>query len=242
MKLMTLNLWGGHVYDPLMKFLEEHRDVDIFCFQEVYHNATSKITDEERFIALDIFNDIARILPEHEGYFRPAVNGVYGLATFVKKSVSVIEEGDSAIYTNHAYSGVGPAHSRIMQWLRVGDGSNQYFIANVHGLWNGKGKSDTPNRLLQSKNIRNTLDRVEQPVILCGDFNLRPDTESLRYLERGMRNLIKEYQVTSTRTSYYPKPEKFADYVLASPDVKVSSFNKLCDEVSDHSPLLVDFF
>lgn len=56
-----------------------------------------------------------------------------------------------------------------------------------------------------------------------------------------MNNLVKEYKVTSTRTSYYPKQEKFADYIFTSPDVAVKSFAVLQDEVSDHSPLLVEF-
>ncbi len=57
----------------------------------------------------------------------------------------------------------------------------------------------------------------------------------------GLRNLIKEYGITSTRTSFYTKPEKFADYMLVSPGVEVKDFKVLPDEVSDHSPLYLEF-
>ena len=36
MKIITLNLWGGKIYDKLIEFLKSKQDVDIFCFQEVF--------------------------------------------------------------------------------------------------------------------------------------------------------------------------------------------------------------
>jgi endonuclease/exonuclease/phosphatase family metal-dependent hydrolase len=77
--------------------------------------------------------------------------------------------------------------------------------------------------------------------ILCGDFNLLPNTDSLTILEQGMRNLIKEYPVTSTRSRFYEKPDKFADYILVSPEVVVEDFQVLDEAVSDHLPLLLEF-
>ncbi len=44
------------------------------------------------------------------------------------------------------------------------------------------------------------------PTILCGDFNLMPDTKSIEILETGMQNLVKNYNVTSTRSSFYKNP------------------------------------
>jgi len=56
-----------------------------------------------------------------------------------------------------------------------------------------------------------------------------------------MNNLIKKHKVTSTRTSFYPRKEKYADYVFTSPDITVNKFEVLQDEVSDHAPILVEF-
>ena len=78
--------------------------------------------------------------------------------------------------------------------------------------------------------------------MLCGDFNLLPDTESLRMLESaGLRNLVVECGVTSTRTSLYARPEPFADYVFVSDGIAVRDFHVLPDVVSDHTPLLLEF-
>ncbi len=85
------------------------------------------------------------------------------------------------------------------------------------------------------------MDTINTPKILCGDFNLKPDTESMKILEKDMDNLIKIYKITSTRTSLYPKEEKFADYILTSKEIVLNKFEVLPDEVSDHAPLLLDF-
>ncbi len=77
--------------------------------------------------------------------------------------------------------------------------------------------------------------------MLCGDFNLLPDSESLLMVERiGLRNLIREYGITSTRTSLYPKDGRYADYAFISEGIQLKSFKVLPDEVSDHAPLLIE--
>jgi len=76
-----------------------------------------------------------------------------------------------------------------------------------------------------------------------GDFNLLPETESLRIIENGMENLVKDYNVQSTRTSLYTRHEisgKFADYIFLSPSIKVKDFKVLPDEVSDHTALFLE--
>ncbi len=111
---------------------------------------------------------------------------------------------------------------------------------NVHGLWTGRGKTDTPERILQSQVIRTFMDTIDTPMIVCGDFNLRPDTESLGMIALGMTDLIKTSGAQSTRTSYYKKEEKFADYILVSPNIAVKQFAVWPDKVSDHSPLFLE--
>jgi endonuclease/exonuclease/phosphatase (EEP) superfamily protein YafD len=115
-------------------------------------------------------------------------------------------------------------------------------VAHLHGLWNGQGKGDSPDRLLQSDNIVHFLQSLDGPHIFCGDLNLLPDTESLKKLEAaGMRNLIKEFGITSTRSSLYTKPLRFADYMFVSGGIKVKDFKVLPDEVSDHLALYLEF-
>lgn len=111
---------------------------------------------------------------------------------------------------------------------------------NVHGLWNGKGKEDSPSRIKQSNKIKQFLHEINEPKILCGDFNLRPDTHSLKIIQGKMRSLIQEYNIQDTRTKHCKKTERFADYVFISSDLTVKNFSLLSDIVSDHAPLLCD--
>jgi endonuclease/exonuclease/phosphatase family metal-dependent hydrolase len=155
--------------------------------------------------------------------------------------MKVLEEGDILIHEGDNSDPTSGHHSRNLQWAKIGNDKDTFTVFNTHGLWNGKGKTDTPERLRQSKCIKDFVDKISGSKILCGDFNLMPETESVKILEEGLDNLVKKFGVTSTRTSYYTKPEKFADYIFVSQDVKVSDFMVLPDEVSDHSALFCNF-
>lgn len=82
--------------------------------------------------------------------------------------------------------------------------------------------------------------------VLCGDFNLLPQTKSIAMLEGRMRNLIKEYNIKTTRSKlnpYHgtPTEQHFADYVFVSEDIKVLDFKVPEAEVSDHLPMILEF-
>ena len=241
MKLITLNIWGGHLRNPLLKFIHEHRHIDIFCLQEVYYNAHRTLADKERELSLKIFSDLQKLLPDHHAIFKPAVENVYGIAMLIKNDIDIIGEGEINIHQKQHYPGIGLNHDRNLQWIECELNNKIYSVLNVHGLWNGKGKKDTPERLNQSHRIRQFMDTINTPKILCGDFNLRPDTESMHLLEQGMKNLIVSHNIRSTRTRFYSKEEKFADYILTSPEIIVNEFAVMNDEVSDHAPLFIDF-
>ncbi len=242
MKLICLNLWGGRIYQPLAKFLKDYSsEIDIFCLQEIYHNADDSMSDELRKHRPNLLVDLQQLLPNYNAYFRPVIKDVYGIAIFVKKGILVLEEGEIDIFKNHDYSGRGGNHSRNLQWIKIKVNEKVYSIMNVHGLHTGFGKGDTPERLLQSKRIKDFMSRISSTKILCGDFNLLPETESLKLLEDKMINLVKKYEINSTRSHYYTKEVKFADYILVSTDVDVRRFEVLQEPVSDHLPLLLEF-
>jgi endonuclease/exonuclease/phosphatase family metal-dependent hydrolase len=239
MKLISLNLWGGRVFEPLAEFVRKYSDVDIFCFQEIYNNAKESMSDEPREHRPNLLADLKELLPDHKAYFRPIIEHVYGIGIFVKGGV--LEEGEIKIFNSPNYPRQGGAHSRNLQWIQIKADEKTYLIMNVHGLHTGTGKGDTTDRLKQSQAILDFMSTRDGIRILCGDFNLLPETESLIMLEKGMINLVKKYEVQSTRSFYYQKEIKFADYVIVSPDVKVKTFEVLQEPVSDHLPLLLEF-
>jgi exonuclease III len=254
MKLISLNTWAGKLFDPLMEYVSlESSDTDIFCFQEIFDTTTNKKTLDAGQRA-NLYKELSGALPDHVGRFAPSEQGYgyrgpvsfnlyWGLAMFVKKDVEIKYSGD--IFVHGRYSLRGKHHknsSRNLQYALVNANGINYTIANLHGLWNGKGKTDTEERLEQSSKIKSFLNKAEGKKILSGDFNLLPNTKSLRIMKAGLVDLIEEKDIPTTRSKFYTRSsDKFADYILVSPDVDVKSFEVPNVEVSDHLPMVLKF-
>ncbi|MGC8538477.1 MAG: endonuclease/exonuclease/phosphatase family protein [Candidatus Micrarchaeia archaeon] len=255
MKLISLNLWDGRVYDKLFKFLKaKMNDTDIFCFQEVLDSGTA--INEEAAITKhlyhgtelkevqDLYSRLVGTLTGFQGFLsRSYSDGSERLATFVRKGITAdvgiaqVHKRISVLYEGK-YFGV----ESIMQHVKIYYEGKEYFIANVHGLWQGGGKLDTPERIEQSRNILKVMSHFGERRILCGDLNLDISTESVRMLEYDMRNLVKEFKVKSTRSKLASQRKgRFADYIFTSPAIKINKFKVMKNVVSDHLPLYIDF-
>jgi endonuclease/exonuclease/phosphatase (EEP) superfamily protein YafD len=251
MKLATLNIWGGRVKEKLPEFFKEHSDVDIWCFQEVFtaHEDGSVIGSMVNVEGYEpdrmLFESLKSYLPNHNGEFCQCFKGVYGVSIFLSKDIKIIDKGETLIakgdWSFNPDKDVADHHRKI-QWIEVEIDGKLALLVNAHLTHRPAGKADSEKRLKQSKIIIDLLEMFDCPKILAGDFNLLPDTESIKMIERaGMRNLVTEYAVTSTRTPLYTKPTKFADYVFVSDGITVHDFKVLLDVVSDHSPLELSF-
>lgn len=257
MRIISLNTWGGKLIEQLLGFLKAHsKDTDVFCFQEIFHNATPGTPAISEGWHTQLMSEISKALPDFQPFFDgyqigtndnvpediPVGSVEFGNAVFVRKGISVIEHEAFMIHRDrNAYLDIGDTMPRNIQLLKLQNGETTLTIANMHGLWEtGVGKGDTDARILQSKRVRFILQDVEGPNILVGDMNLEPGTESIRIMGEGMKNLIQEYGIISTRSSHYTKPTKFADFAFVSPGVVVNDFQVLNDEVSDHLPLQLD--
>lgn len=270
MKLITLNTWGGRLFTPLAKFVTSHsKDTDIFCFQEVYDTSSSEIyTRTKRSHPVykknlmtnahgaraDGFSQLAKRLPRHRTFYNSSQDNTdfhgpidfdlrFGLAMFVKKNINVLETGDIFVHKslNQLVAGDHSTMGRNLQWVKIRNNGKVFNICNFHGLWSTEGKNDSPERIEQSKKIKEFLNDLSGEIILCGDFNLLPDTQSIAILEEGLINLVREFEVKSTRSKFYEKPEKFADYIFVTKSVWIKDFRVLKSEVSDHLPLYLEF-
>lgn len=159
-------------------------------------------------------------------------------AHFFGKTMPLLDKGVHWIYENPKYIGGNPSHSRCLQWVILKLGGKEIGVFNIHGLWNGKGKSDSPERIKQSESIGNFAASLYLPVLLWGDFNLMLDTQSVTLLEGSCQNLIRNYKIQSTRSQLYPKSERYADYIFVPKNLKVCSFQVYGTDVFDHLSLL----
>lgn len=236
MKIVSLNIWGGRLNEELLSFLEvQKNEVDIFCFQEVFHHGSDSCILSE-FDDPEVYSKIETALSEFVGYFSSQSQSNYGLAVFYRKTLSVLERGDIMLSCDPEIR-----VNRNLQHISFERNGELISLVNFHGLWTGGGKGDTDTRILQSENILDYLSRLRGKSILVGDYNLDPKTESMNILESyPLKNLITEYAITDTRTSFYKKENRFADYLLCEPTLEIKEFKVLKDEVSDHAPLYLE--
>lgn len=257
MKLISLNIWGGQAYAPLMDFVRASApDTDIFCFQEVLRSSLN-ITEVNK-IRINILADLAKALPEFRYYFAPEQEGFdlsgmtdldvsFGQATFVKKTHKVESTGSVFVWRNKNEGTDRFTIPANFLYSRLLNNGKKFTIANIHGVALPGDKLDNPDRIAQSQKIIDFFSKEEGEKIICGDFNLLPKTQSVKMLEdAGLMSLIRIYDIQETRNKlspFYGKPEyqKFADFTFVSKEVEVKKFEVPYVEASDHLPMILEF-
>ena len=265
LRILSLNAWGGRVHAPLMLYLAEV-DADVICLQEVARTPDAPsdwLIYRDQGVELpqraNLFEEIGALLPDHDGFFAPTARGPlfdgeravpseFGLATFVRKSLTVIAQAQDFVHGTFLPDGWGPhPRARNAHCLRLFNHEDgfAFTVAQMHGLREVAGKGDTPARDAQTQALIKLIGRVwsaGERLVVCGDFNVLPDSRMFSELAAlGLTDLITSRGHADTRTSYYEKPGRFADYLLVTPDIEVISFDAVAEpEVSDHRALLLE--
>jgi len=236
MRATFLNCWHGEVGEPLWNFLrEESLKTDIFVLLEV---------------SPEMLSPLEKVLFEFGGKY--AQNSQKsGQAIFVKKNIRTFLIEKVGLYEQL------PGDTGCLQKVKLELGGKKFLVGGVHGKAMPGDKLDTDVRLNQSSKIIKSFDFNGVPRIIGGDFNLLPETKSIKIFEEvGYKNLINEFGIKSTRNrlaweqaeGQYKKEGRkffgrqyFADYVFVSPEIKVKNFEVPDVEISDHLPLILDF-
>jgi hypothetical protein len=256
---VSLNVWGGVVLDPLLAFVREQAPrTDLFCFQEAL-DAPELIPLECRF-HITLYRVLTELLPEFAGAFVPVVawdqprddgppiRVPYGLATFARRSLPILRRRNVHIIDHQDTLDAVPGLHPVTRWLQVSEirvASGSLMVGNFHGMARPGTKLDSPERIEQSRGVRRVLDAHAGPILLTGDFNLLPETESVRILGEGRHNLVLERGIPTTRSrlnTFYgtPQEQPHANYAIVSPDIRVLDFQVPDLAISDHLPMLME--
>ncbi len=263
MKIISLNIFRGHEFDALLKFCtEQAASTDVFCLQEVLSNPKEDMSSLPYEGRANFLEELRRALPEFAGIFAPGQEDfdmttdyegqlLMGNAILYKKELEVTGQGSFFIYNEfNSYDGKDfetLGHNAV--YIEQGG----VTIVTLHGNSQPGSKRDTPKRLAQSQRVLDFLVVRAGEKIVLGDFNLMPETESIKMFERaGYRNLVVEHKITTTRGTNHRKispeyantPEgyqEFADYTFTTPGVKVTSFEVPDLPLSDHLPMILEF-
>ena len=266
-KLLTLNV---SIFDEnnekLTRFLKEVTP-DIICLQEVTRkvdnfalgayiskgaidqatpelihsfyapNWALKDFKQNNFHGKSVFqHDFGGII-EYGNYIKSRFTITDGKSIFVQDHFSYITDWDWI--SNH--HGEEPRMVQIADLMI--DEVQELRILNYHGIWS-KNKQDTDRTLSAIQKLVQFAHEVNYPVIICGDFNLFPDTRSIKVLKDNFTSLVDEFNIMSTR----PKSNELSgvnrnvvDYVFISKNISVKAFKVIDSDVSDHLPLFLDF-
>src|SRR3990167_2529210 len=188
MRIIFLNSWFGKRGKPFFDFLKKESPyTEILCLMEVSHDLFSKSSE-----ILDDFRGIYET-----GGILKSFEIIDGMAVFVKKGYEVLSNGKFFIYHNSCND------TGFAQDITFEKSGKTVNLISVHGKSRPGHKKDTPARLAQSRKIIEFFKEKKGMKIIGGDFNLLPDTRSIKMFEEaGYRNLVKEFNVKSTRNKF----------------------------------------
>ncbi|GGR87908.1 metal-dependent hydrolase [Micromonospora fulviviridis] len=263
MRVVSVNAWGGALADELLAWLPSS-EADVVCLQEVTRTpglaGWTRFSDGERSLPqrATLLDDVRGVLPQHQAFFVTSDSGPvydeagrshrqdFGVATLIGEDLPVVGV-DSAFVHGHFADHVEWAVSdrpRVALAVQTVDrvADRPVWVVQVHGLRDPLGKADTPARRRQAERLADLVRRIrgsKDLVVVCGDFNVLPDSETFSVLaDLGLTDLV---GVADTRTSRYRKSVRHASYLLVSDLAAVERFEILAEpEVSDHRALILD--
>lgn len=244
MRIIFLNCWYGEKEKELLNFIKlESAKTDVFCLQEVDSQLNIKLSN-----ILSGYDSFHYNLP-----VKNHSKSEYGQSVFIR---SGLKEG---VHNNRidVFKNRFPNYGFIQQFRVLSRDGKVIDILNFHGRSQPGHKKDTNTRIESSKNIINIIEKIKSPnIILGGDFNLLPETRSIKIIEKsGLLNLISKYSIKTTRNKLAWNEAKdngkkgkvkffgkqlFADYCFISKELKVSKFEVPEILVSDHLPMVLE--
>ncbi len=246
-KVLTLNIWGGELLDRIIDFINKENP-DIALLQEVYDGKREQL--DYKYRSLSILAQELN-LPNH----------VFGASLIDTRSIGDILHGNAIfsrfpiqnkkrIFFDIPFGEFNIEKSDIkregiqytpMSMLRTSIKiSNKDINAySVHGIWGLDGK-DNERRLAMSKTIVDEI-KDKENVILAGDFNISPNTKTIKNIEIYLRNVF-DSELTSTFNMKHKKLPGYAtaavDMIFVSKNMEIIDHYMPIVDVSDHLPLI----
>lgn len=243
MKVLQLNIWNGKL-DKQISALLKREDADVLCLQEVVYVAGGR-----SYFFLDL-EEILTATGYEYFYFTPSWVGRYMrreaqwgnciLSKLPLKSMHSFYTFHDLVSDFDFLEDTDYNRGRSLQHVVVETDKGKLNILNHHGHQLPDHKNGNEETLKQCGMIADYIKDLSGSVVLCGDFNLEPNSESIEMINKLLVNHVKEQDITSTRTPLTHKTEA-CDYIFTSPDIEVKNFQVLDDIVSDHKALTVEF-
>lgn len=241
MKLLQLNAWTLRLSTNITDMITKEAP-DIIAFQEI-PDSTIEIG---LFSTLTKFKDRVRF---HHVYFSPVYSFQYmsGMIDFGNAIMSNLPLYDkNTVFTNLEYKAnfsLQEDSYNIRNFQHIvteNEDGKKFHIINHHGYHVPQHKRGDDFTMKACRQIVEYARSLDGPVIITGDFNLEPESESLAVFAPYFRNLSTEYNLKTTRNFLTSKSE-VCDYIFVSDAVEVEDFYASSVIASDHQGLVLDF-
>ena len=240
MKLLQLNAWGARLENQVADLLKKEQP-DIICLQEVIDlKGDGGIFRPFEMLRQDADLEYSFHSPMFtSGFMNKSASFGNGITSRypIKKEKTVFTNLDHV--TDFSFD-ENDYNIRNLQHAVVEVEGKQINILNHHGHHVPGHKNGDADTIRQCKQIADYIKRLNGPIILAGDFNLSPDSESLEIINSLLTNLPKEHKLKTTR-NHLTKKNEVCDYIFINDDIKLVSFKMLDDIVSDHAALTIEF-
>lgn len=242
MKILQLNTWSCKLTPEIVRLLDE-TNPDFVCMQEVVH------TDFGGKI-LDTIDDILAEHPFEDYYYTPLVEFAFmhhraSRGNMIATKLPIAHQNQ--IWTHGEYTedfdyidsgGYNTARNIAHVELKV-DGTPLHLLT-LHGYHVKAHKNGNDETMKACQMLLDYVGRLDGAVIITGDFNLAPTSESIQVINQKFRNLATEYKLTTTRNNLTSKTE-VCDYIFTNDKVKINDFYMSDIIASDHNALMLDF-
>lgn len=239
MKLLQLNTWSCNLAPEIVKLLQREQP-DVVCLQEV-------ISAEQTGKILQSLEEILADAPYEYVYYSPLAKFRFMHRTASRGNAILSRyplAGTGTFWTHGEFQpdfdySIGWNSARGVAYATVQTPGGDVRVVTTHGYHIKTHKNGDEETLRACRQIDKFIRDIDGPVVLTGDFNLVPESESMQVFDGSLRNLTREANLKTTRNHLTSKTEA-CDYILTR-DVDVQQFAALDDVVSDHQALLLEF-
>lgn len=167
--------------------------------------------------------------------------GSYGDAVLSRYPIQEIRR--FKLYPDKA-QGDTEREDRAVCAIRVEVGDHSLWVASTHL----DHRDVELSRISQANQLKDVVSSLDGPLVLCGDLNANPETETMRIISTYLTP-----QYPSPTSEYYTYPSKYAgrknpnqllDYILLKKDetsVKCLSYRVVNSAASDHCAVIASF-
>ncbi|MFH0772941.1 MAG: endonuclease/exonuclease/phosphatase family protein [bacterium] len=263
MKLISLNVALFEANNHLLtKFLHEHK-ADFVCLQEITRSLEDGV--DKAYVSKDVVDTTTKNLPyfffgpnsimgdfEQKNFhgkeiYRFEFGGLMEFGNYTKSHYKIVKAQNVFVQNSFTYSTdfskwPDEDYRAVLITDHIVQGK-KIRILNYHGVWT-RHKQGNKMSLSANKIINELALKAEGEVIICGDFNLFPDTPSMNVFEKNFTSLVNVHNIRTTRPStneLHASKRNVVDYILVSKGIRVKQFEVIESNVSDHLPLVLDF-